>query len=263
MNFRTKSAIKGWCSAVPHVLMLPVLLWLTIGMMQVFAEPYFDLMFFWKVLVANILLSVAVHFVVFLCIGLPMFLVFWPRESALWRLPVAITVGPLLGLLVGSIIGYSRSFGGESFSRELMALSLGYGTLTALGCWIARKRFEKIPLREGIRGLSQLEPQSRDVWEKIAIKPERWRSGQYGGKRWEWVVAVTGNRCLYYNSVEEGWGWGSFSVPGIISGYHWQQDELLHQVHHVVDSGLRREAIDQEMIPADGKSQTSSPEWDT
>ena len=54
------------------------------------------------------------------------------------------------------------------------------------------------------------------------------------------VVGIVGRRCLYFNLVEHGWGWGRFSEWGTISEYHWQQDELHHvigQTLFAIDSG--------------------------
>ena len=45
-----------------------------------------------------------------------------------------------------------------------------------------------------------------------------------------WVIAVLGNRCLHFNHVEGGWGWGRFEQWGKISEYHWQDLDI----HHVV-----------------------------
>lgn len=39
-----------------------------------------------------------------------------------------------------------------------------------------------------------------------------------------------GRRCLYFNSVESGWGWGRFDTWGQICEYHWQDLEIQHVV---------------------------------
>jgi hypothetical protein len=76
------------------------------------------------------------------------------------------------------------------------------------------------------------EPDERVIrlWERMRITPSRWCQEQYPGGKQFWVIAILGTRCLYYNEVEGGWGWGRYEQWGTISAYHWQQDEL----HHVV-----------------------------
>jgi hypothetical protein len=48
------------------------------------------------------------------------------------------------------------------------------------------------------------------------------------------VIAILGTRCLYFNHVEGGWGWGHFSEWGRIADYHWQQDEVAHVVNQTL-----------------------------
>ncbi len=76
------------------------------------------------------------------------------------------------------------------------------------------------------------EPDERAIrlWERIRIAPDRWSQEQYPGGKQFWVIAVLGNRCLYFNEVEGGWGWGRYERWGMISGYHCQQNEI----HHIV-----------------------------
>jgi hypothetical protein len=72
----------------------------------------------------------------------------------------------------------------------------------------------------------ELDARSRRFWERILVKPALWSQDQYPGLASFWVVAILGNRCLYFNEVEKGWGWGRYSEWGRISEYQWQQDEL-------------------------------------
>jgi hypothetical protein len=76
------------------------------------------------------------------------------------------------------------------------------------------------------------EPDERAIrlWERIKIIPTLWVQNQYPGNDKFWVVAAMGNRCLYFNPIECGWGWGKFQHWGRIIEYHWQDLDI----HHVV-----------------------------
>ena len=76
------------------------------------------------------------------------------------------------------------------------------------------------------------EPDERAIrlWERMRIEPSRWNQEQYPGVGLFWVIAVIGNRCLYHNEVEGGWGWGRYEQWGKINAYHWQQDDIHHAV---------------------------------
>lgn len=81
-------------------------------------------------------------------------------------------------------------------------------------------------LRNAMAELDALGAAYRTLWNLIAIEPVRWRCDQYEEAEDPWVIAVMGERCIYYNEVEEGWGWGGFSSWGVISAYHWEQYEI-------------------------------------
>jgi len=67
---------------------------------------------------------------------------------------------------------------------------------------------------------------SLKTWHNIKILPELWKHNQYDFEEKFWVVATIERSCLYFNFVEEGWGWGKFKENGIIEKYHWEQEEL-------------------------------------
>lgn len=64
------------------------------------------------------------------------------------------------------------------------------------------------------------------LWERIRIRPSLWKQLLYPDISSAWVVGLLGTRCLCFNPVEGGWGWGTFESAGCISTFHWQQDEL-------------------------------------
>lgn len=78
--------------------------------------------------------------------------------------------------------------------------------------------------------LSKFDIRAFRMWEGIRVTPTQWSQKQYEGVGNFWVVGLLGKRCLYFNSVEGGWGWGKYSHWGEISEYHWEQLEINHVV---------------------------------
>ena len=64
------------------------------------------------------------------------------------------------------------------------------------------------------------------TWLKSKIAPVQWKHEQYEFDDKFWVVALLNQNCLYFNFVEGGWGWGTYSETGSIEKYHWEQEEL-------------------------------------
>ncbi len=93
---------------------------------------------------------------------------------------------------------------------------------------------------EAEKELIALDERASRLWERIRIQPTKWKQEQYHDLDDMWVVAVLGHRCLYFNFVEKGWGWGLYEKWENISEYHWQQDEIQHTVLHImfaIDNG--------------------------
>ena len=80
------------------------------------------------------------------------------------------------------------------------------------------------------RHLDGLGGRERRLWDRMRIEPERWAQGQYEDLAGFWVVAVLGRRCLYYQPVEAGWGWGRYETWGEISTYHWGDADEINDV---------------------------------
>ena len=98
----------------------------------------------------------------------------------------------------------------------------------------------KADITESEDELSRIDRRAVNLWEKIAITPERWKQAQYSDNELVWVIAILGKRCLYFNYVESGWGWGEFENWGCIGSFHWQQDYIQHSVLQLlfaIDSG--------------------------
>ena len=64
------------------------------------------------------------------------------------------------------------------------------------------------------------------TWLKSQVNPTLWVHEQYELEEKFWVVATLESSCLYFNFIEEGWGWGKFKESGVIEKYHWEQEEL-------------------------------------
>lgn len=72
------------------------------------------------------------------------------------------------------------------------------------------------------------------TWKRIRISPELWSQQQYPDIGPVWVVGVMGRRCLYFNGVEGGWGWGQDRKWGQVIDYHCQLDEIYQVVNQTV-----------------------------
>ena len=70
-------------------------------------------------------------------------------------------------------------------------------------------------------------PSTRTFWDKIKVKPQKWQlppMEDMGGGFW--VVAVVGQKCIYYNDIEEGFNLSSYEQVGHINDYWCNQSDL-------------------------------------
>jgi hypothetical protein len=87
-----------------------------------------------------------------------------------------------------------------------------------------------------------IEPDGRAgrLWERIKVPASLWQQSQYPIDSRFWVIGVLGHRCLYFNHVEGGWGWGGYREWGEIKSYHWQDLDIQHVVFQTlfaIDNG--------------------------
>ncbi len=64
-------------------------------------------------------------------------------------------------------------------------------------------------------------------WERIRVRPVKWalpEIGDLGGGFW--VVAVIGQKCIWFNDIEDGFNVSRFEDFGTISEYWCKQSEL-------------------------------------
>jgi len=83
-----------------------------------------------------------------------------------------------------------------------------------------------------------LEGLDKSFWRLIKLNdPEKWVNhplGDLGGGFW--VVAIVGNRCVYYNDIEEGFNVSTFKSWGEIDEYFSNQLKLEELVSSIISS---------------------------
>ena len=83
-----------------------------------------------------------------------------------------------------------------------------------------------------------LEGLDKGFWRLIKLNtPQKWRNqplGDLGGGFW--VVAIVGNRCIYYNDIEDGFNISTFKSWGEIDDYFSNQLKLEELISSIVSS---------------------------
>lgn len=73
----------------------------------------------------------------------------------------------------------------------------------------------------------RMSPRIFRLWEMIKISPEKWEGKSYGvAGGGFWVVAVIGNKAIWFNDIEDGFNRSSYVVNGKLAEYYCNQDEL-------------------------------------
>ncbi|GAA3624273.1 hypothetical protein [Flavivirga jejuensis] len=76
-------------------------------------------------------------------------------------------------------------------------------------------------------GVSRMSVKENQLWNKILIEPVKWKEIEYGEEgNGFWVVAISGNKVIWYNDIEEGFNISTYFKYGEIDGYNTEQDEL-------------------------------------
>lgn len=76
-------------------------------------------------------------------------------------------------------------------------------------------------------GLSKMNNDHLKIWKKISIEPEKWIEYKYGKESGGfWTIAISENKIIWYNDIEEGFNISSFTNHGKIDEYESEQDEL-------------------------------------
>lgn len=64
-------------------------------------------------------------------------------------------------------------------------------------------------------------------WQKIKIKPEKWKVSNFENENEKfWVLAIEKTKVIWYNDIEEGFNISNYNKYGIINEYYCNQDEL-------------------------------------
>ena len=93
------------------------------------------------------------------------------------------------------------------------------------------------------RGLQAGSDDVRAFFAEIAREPVKWQLHPWGDPGGGfWIVAVLGNRVVWFNDIEDGFNISTFAAEGVIPSdeYCCNQDELhwaLHALDH--DGGYR------------------------
>ena len=140
MADRIGIAFEGWLYALPFVLTGPVIFWLLFAPSQMSRWSWQAFLEVYDYGLPMIGGAVFGHLFAFLITGLPLFLIFWGNRSIIWHLPVSLLLGGALAALTG-IPFYWGVIGGMDL--PLFFVCLGYGFVTAFGCWLANRRNEK------------------------------------------------------------------------------------------------------------------------
>lgn len=89
-------------------------------------------------------------------------------------------------------------------------------------------------------GLATGDPDLRAHFARIACEPVKWQLhpwGDLGGGFW--VVAVLGNRVIWFNDIEDGFQVSTFAEPGVIPTDEYSGDQ--HELHLAMAILLRED----------------------
>lgn len=81
-------------------------------------------------------------------------------------------------------------------------------------------------------GWSRMSFKQRRLWENIKRLPEEWQVAGYG---LFWVVALVGEKAIFYDHIEEGFSRSSWSQYGIVDRYQ-SGDSLEYAVQMLLNN---------------------------
>ncbi len=82
-------------------------------------------------------------------------------------------------------------------------------------------------------------PAGHKLWQLVRLEtPEKWQLPPWGDEGGGfWVVSITGNYCLYFNDIENGFNSSTFEKWGTIDQYVCDQIELQDIFNHFTANG--------------------------
>ncbi len=82
----------------------------------------------------------------------------------------------------------------------------------------------------------RMTPQQEKLWEVIRLDPQKWKQEPWGNEgNGFWVVAIYGNKIIWYNDIEDGFNRSSYKEFGEIVEYYCNQDELEWTLQYILD----------------------------
>ncbi len=101
----------------------------------------------------------------------------------------------------------------------------------------------------------RMNPQIFRLWEAIRISPEKWEEKTYGNTGGGfWVVALIGNKAIWFNDIEDGFNCSSYTVHGRLAEYFCNQDALevaIQDIQTVIETGIDSSARCSAPIPGE------------
>lgn len=92
------------------------------------------------------------------------------------------------------------------------------------------------------QSVAQMEAPARDLWELVRLdRPVKWQLSPWGDEGGGfWVVAILGQKAVWYNDIEDGFNVSRYSTSGLLNEYWCSHDELHHVVNRTCQQILRR-----------------------
>ena len=101
--------------------------------------------------------------------------------------------------------------------------------------WTPISLFELNELIES--GVSRMSVEENEFWNKIFIKPAKWKEFKFGDEgNGFWVVAIKDSEVIWYNDIEEGFNISTYTKYGEIEEYYAEQDELQWTIKKIKDA---------------------------
>ena len=85
----------------------------------------------------------------------------------------------------------------------------------------------------------RMDSNQRKLWNIIKIELEKWSEPTNGAAgNGFWIVAIFGNKVIWYNDIEEGFNCSPYTKFGTIGEYWCNQDNLEWTIHNHVSLKL-------------------------
>ena len=83
----------------------------------------------------------------------------------------------------------------------------------------------------------RMNPQLAILWKALRINPQKWKHRKHNYVEDHfWIVAIFGNKVIWYNDIESGFDLSTYSDFGAIDECGGNQFELEMALQHVMNS---------------------------